>query len=246
MNKLSIITQGIVLALGIIKAAYAETPSSYSSLSNWTGFYAGLNAQFAFNNLQLRSEQIGFTNPSEQCNGRSNSSTLIPGIQLGYMYQFPHSFVTGVETNVTFNTNQKSTLRCRCPDNPYVSDSFSFKEQMQRSVKGRAGRTLIWNKNILLPYLTAGASFANAGLTYKNEGGDYYSKNTTQEGWLIGAGIEWSFRQHWSLRAEYSYIDYGNAIQLKLPSVYGLIDPNGNARVDLQTNNVLVAINYWI
>lgn len=90
-----------------------------------------------------------------------------------------------------------------------------------------------------------GASFANAGLTYKNEGSDYYSQNTTQAGWLIGAGIEWSFRQNWSLRTEYSYVNYGNAIHLKIPSIYGLLDPNGNARVNLNANNLLVAINYW-
>ena len=79
-----------------------------------------------------------------------------------------------------------------------------------------------------------------------NEGGDFYSKNTTRTGWLIGTGIEWSFRKNWSLRAEYAYVDYGNTLKLKIPSVYGLVDPNGNARVSLNTNSILVAINYWI
>ncbi len=59
---------------------------------------------------------------------------------------------------------------------------------------------------MLLPYFTTGASFANARLTYKNEGGDFYFTNTTQTGWLIGAGIEWSFKNKIGHCAEYELI----------------------------------------
>ena len=107
------------------------------------------------------------------------------------------------------------------------------------------GRALDWHNSVLLPYLTAGASFAHVGLVYRNEGGDYYSANTNQAGGLIGAGLEWAFREHWSLRAEYDYINY-SPIKLDIPSVYGLIDPNGKAHVNLSSHNVVLAFNYWI
>lgn len=248
MKKFLIMTKGVLIAFSTVGTVYADQESSsrQSSLSYWTGIYAGLDAGLAFNRLQLRSQQTGFTNPSEHCNTNSDFSTFFPGIQLGYLHQFPSTFVSGIETNVTFNTNQHDTLACRCPYNFSVSDRFSVWNQMQSSIKGRAGRALSWNTSTLLPYLTAGVSFANAGLTYKNEGGDYYFKNTTQAGWLIGTGIEWSLEKSWSLRAEYSYVDYGNNINLKLPSVYGLDDPNGNAHVKLTANNFSLGINYWI
>ena len=117
---------------------------------------------------------------------------------------------------------------------------------MQTLIKGRLGRYLNWSKNIFLPYITAGTSIANVGLTYKNEGNDYYTKNTIQPGWLIGAGLEWAFMQHWSLRAEYNYVDYGSVINLNIPSVYGLMDSNGHASVDLNSNSILLGINFWI
>lgn len=247
MNKLLILTKGVVIATGMVGIAYAHNDSSdHSSLNSWTGFYAGVNEGAVFNNVQLRSQQLGFTNPSEQCNTNSDFSTFFPGIQLGYMHQFPNDFVSGIEANVTFNTLQKNTLSCPCPNNLSVSDHFSVRNKMQSSIKARGGRALNWNKSIILPYLTAGASFANTGLTYKNEGGDFYSQKATQAGWLIGGGIEWSFRKNWSLRAEYAYADYGKTINLRIPSVYDLVDPNGNARVALNTNSILVAINYWI
>jgi outer membrane immunogenic protein len=247
MNKFTLMVKSVVLAMGMAGMAYANNDYSHHSLStSWTGFYAGLQGGFVFNNAQLRSQQLGFTNPSSSCNNSANFSSFFPGIQLGYMYQFPNNLVSGLEAGATFNTNQKNTSSCNSVFNPDVYDRFLFKNQMQSSIKGRLGRTLNWNKNILLPYFTVGASFANPGLTYKNEGGDYYYKTTTQPGWLIGAGLEWAFMQNWSLRAEYNYVGYGNAIKLNIPSVYSLIDPNGNARVNLYSNNIAVSINYWI
>ncbi|TAK76434.1 MAG: porin family protein [Gammaproteobacteria bacterium] len=238
MNKLSIMIKSVMIAMGMVGIAYAD--------NRWTGFYVGMDAGVVFNSVQLTSQQLGFTNPDGTCNTNSDYSTSSPGIQLGYTYQFSNDLVSGIEANVSINTNQKNTLSCVCPFNPYVSDTFTFRNQMQSAIKGRVGRALNLGKSIFLPYVTAGASFANVGLTYTNEGGDYYSNTATQAGWLIGAGIEWAFSQHWSLRAEYYYVDYGNAINLNIPSVYGLSDPNGNAQVDLSSNNVAVAINYYI
>lgn len=244
--------KGVMITMGMVGMAYADNPYSHyalfnsSLLNSWTGLYAGVNAGVAFNNAQLNSQQLGFTNPNGTCNTSSDFSTFSPGVQLGYLYQFSNDLVSGIEANVTINANQTTTLGCNSNINPRVYDRFNFRDQMQTSVKGRMGRALNWNKNVLLPYLTAGASFARVGLTYKNEGGNYYSNTTTQAGCLIGAGIEWAFMQHWSLRAEYYYVDYGNTINLNLPSIYGLQDPNGNGRVDLSANNVVLALNYWV
>lgn len=47
------------------------------------------------------------------------------------------------------------------------------------------------------------------GLTYQNEVGNYCSDATAQLGSLLGAGIVWAYIQHWSLRAEYYFEDYG-------------------------------------
>lgn len=239
MKKLSIVAMGMMIAMSMVETAHADN-------NNWTGFYTGVDAGFAFNNAQLKSQQLGFTSPSETCNMNSDFSTFSPGIQLGYMHQFSNFFVSGIEANATLNNNQKHTFNCNSEINPDVYDRFTFRNQMQTSIKGRVGHALDWNKSILLPYLTAGASFANLGLTYENEGGDYYSNTATRLGWLIGGGIEWAFMQRWSLRAEYYFVNYGKAIKLGIPTVYGLDDSDGYAKVGLSSNNVGVSINYWI
>ncbi|MBX9705402.1 MAG: outer membrane beta-barrel protein, partial [Gammaproteobacteria bacterium] len=96
------------------------------------------------------------------------------------------------------------------------------------------------------PYVTAGFSVANLGLTYQNEGGDYYSSNTSAPGWLVGTGMEWVYNKNWSVRAEYSYMYYRNAINMDIPRVYNLMDPNGGAHAKLSSNNVTLSVNYWI
>lgn len=239
MNKYSIIINGTLLAISLIGVARADN-------YNWTGYYAGVNAGLIVNDAQLKSQHLGFTNPSQTFNSSSTYASFSPGIQLGYVRQYSNQLVSGVEANIAINANQIEEFNSRSNFNAAVYDQFTFRNQWQSSIKARLGRAINWDNRVLLPYVTAGASFAGVGLSYKNEGGDYYSENSTQVGWLLGAGVEWVFRQHWSLRAEYNYIDYGNAVQLSIPSVYGLIDPNGGGHVDLSSNSVVVAVNYWI
>jgi outer membrane immunogenic protein len=238
MNKFSIILKSFSLSITMIGIASAE--------NTWTGFYAGVNAGNASNKIELQSQQFGFDNIEGTCNRKATYSTLYPGVQLGYMHQFSNNLVSGIETNFTLNQNQKKILSCKSEYNAGVYDRFTFRNQMQTSIKARVGSAINFNNNNYLPYLTAGAALATVGLTYRNEGGDYYSTATTKTNWLIGAGIEWAFMQHWSLRAEYNYVNYKNTINLKIPSVYDLLDPDGGSRVHINSSNVFVAISYWI
>ncbi|KTD52991.1 outer membrane protein [Legionella quateirensis] len=247
MNKYLKLIKGVILVSVLIDLAYANHPSSSNSLlNNWTGFYLGVNEGFVFSNVQLKAQQLGFTNPDGICNTNAEFTTYSPGIQLGFTHQFPNYLVSGIEANLFFNTRKDNTLDCNCPNNPEVSDRFILKNQMHYSIKGRLGPALNWNKNQLLPYVTAGASFANVRLTYTNEGEDYYSKHKNTAGSLIGAGIEWAFMNNWTLRTEYNYVHYGNSINLPIPSIYGLIDTDGNARINQNTNNIMIAVSYWI
>lgn len=246
MNKLSLMPKLALIGICVAEITQASNHALvYSSLNNWQGFYAGVNAGFGVNKVALKSQHVGFANTTASYNTSSHFLTFVPGINFGYMYQYPTYLVTGVEANITFNTNQEHILNCVSPFNPNVFDRFAFRNQMQSSIKARLGRIVDWNKNIFLPYLAAGGSMAKFGLAYNNEATDYYSKSTIETGWLLGAGIEWFFRQNASLRAEYTYLDYGNNIRLDIPRVYGLLDPSGYARVNVNSHHLTATINYW-
>lgn len=239
MRKTFFSVTSIVIALSMVGSAHAD-------VNSWTGLYAGANAGFTFNDAQLEASQLGFTSPISACHQHSNFSKFFSGAQFGYSYQFPNKIVSGIEANVTLNNDQKHTFTCNSQFNPGVYDRFAFRNQMQTALKGRVGLAEDWKNIIFLPYVTAGMSVANLGLTYANEGSDYYSKNASQLGWLVGVGIEWAFMQHWSARAEYDFVDYGNAMNLNLPTIYDLNDPGAKAKVNLNSNNIMLAINYWI
>jgi outer membrane immunogenic protein len=215
-----------------------------SSFKNWTGFYAGLNAGGVFNHATLASSQLGFVGLTGICDTTENwSSVVFPGLQGGYAHQFGSKLVLGIEGDFTYNLNHQARTACTCQSDPTVSDAFNIKNQQQGSLRARIGYALPHN---LLPYFTAGASIAKLGLAYDDGNGDYYSKSTSQAGWLAGAGVEWSLSHKWSVRAEYFYVNYGRALDMAIPVVYGLNDPNGGAHVNLSSNNVKLAVSYWL
>ncbi len=227
-----------LMSIGLVGYAHAE--------NNWTGVYAGVNAGGIFNSAQLYSQQLGFTNLDNTCHVSPDFSTVTSGVQFGYLHQFANLIAAGVEGSFGINANQTTVSSCVSQFNANVYDRFLFRTQMQTAVKARVGRVLWWHQYHLLPYLTTGVSLANVDLSYLNEGGDYYVQKTIAPGWLVGVGLEWAFMRHWSVRAEYDYVDYGNAVKVELPIVYGLQDGNGNGHVNLSANVVTAALTYWV
>jgi outer membrane immunogenic protein len=82
------------------------------------------------------------------------------------------------------------------------------------------------------------------GINYSNEGANSYNKSATQAGWLAGAGLEWGFSDDLSVRAEYYYSAY-NRLNIAIPNVYGLTDPNGAGHLNVTDNTLKIALNYW-
>jgi outer membrane immunogenic protein len=58
-----------------------------------------------------------------------------------------------------------------------------------------------------LPYITAGAAFANVKMT-PNVGG---TDTDNRVGWTAGLGLEYAFSGGWSTKIEYLYADLGKA-----------------------------------
>lgn len=237
MMKKAISVMSLLIISGIAHAAATSTLQA-----KWSGLYGGVNADALLNHVKLQANNVGFTEMSGACSKGANFSSFSPGAQLGFVHQYNSNIVLGVEGSLSYNANQAANLNCTCPINPDVSDSFSFYNRAQGTLRGRIGYALM--NNSLLPFFTVGGSLANLGLKYYNENGDQYNANSTTAGWVIGTGVEWRMASAWSLRAEYYYVAYSN-VNMHINTIYGLTDPNGGAHADLYTNNVAVAINYW-
>ena len=203
--------------------------------AGWTGFYAGLTAGAIINDVSLRSKQIGLLDG--QCDRSGSFDSFLPGVHAGYLRRVSDDWVAGVEADFTYPDSTRH-LNCLCYDS--AIDKFQVKNRIQGSLRAR----LAYPVDRFLPYVTAGVSFADMGLTYANEFGDGYGKSTTQTGWVLGGGVEYRLLERVSVRAEYLYADYGRALQMGLPFVQGVDDPTGRAVADAASHTFRLGINY--
>lgn len=207
----------------------------------WSGLYIGGNVGGIFNYFSLDAQHDALASWDGTCQHKEHLNSAFIGPQAGLMRQFDSNLVLGAEGDFTYNFSQNKSVTCQCDNHPEFYDNFNLSNQQQGSIRGRVGYA--YKKN-LLPFLTAGASFAKIGIHYTNEVNDEYAVSSVQPGWMVGAGLEWSYSEKLSARVEYGYNQY-NKLDLSIPTIYGLFDSAGNARLSLSSNTIRGVINYW-
>jgi outer membrane immunogenic protein len=136
------------------------------------------------------------------------------GVEAGYNWQFGQ-FVVGLEGDGTFG-DVSSTATVNGVTATAKVDSFS-------TFRGRAGVAV----DQVLFYGTAGLALADTKITTPTLSG-----SNTQTGWTAGAGVEWMFAPHWSLKGEYLYRSFDN------------VTVAGVSTGTLNVNSGQVGINY--
>jgi outer membrane immunogenic protein len=114
---------------------------------------------------------------------------------------------------------------------------FGAKVDWLSTLRGRVG----YATDRTLWYLTGGVAFADVKGTEPFDAGTGTSLpdvSKDRTGWTVGAGVEWRLPDpHWSIKAEYLYIDFGNKVYVFEP-----IDTNRS--ISLHENIVRVGLNY--
>jgi outer membrane immunogenic protein len=172
-------------------------PPVYVSPPLWTGFYLGANIGGAWANRDVTDPFLGVNFGSGNNNG-----VFIGGGQLGYNWQIGYAvlgvewdidgaannnnsgavFIPGVGTiQVTSNNTWITTLAARfgVTNGPWL-------------FYGKAGGGWVGNEDFTITNLTTGASIT--------------ASNNRNNGWLVGAGIEWAFAPNWSAKVEYNFL----------------------------------------
>ena len=219
------------------------TPTASPSLPGftWTGLYAGGQMGYGWGD---NDGSVSFWGISDTTNfvtatpfGLTNRGSLgsgaqgvIGGFHLGYNQQFDR-WVLGLEGSVDAATLQKSPLVV-FPD-PAFNDSLNsfvggtVKSEIQGSIRARAGYAF----GRLLPYATGGVAFGSFYSDLQLAGGNLPfptvaafaasgNASATKVGWTLGGGLEYAVDNHWSMRAEYRYSDFGSlAISSGLSSI---------------------------
>jgi outer membrane immunogenic protein len=211
-----------------------KAPPSPTPVFSWTGFYVGLNAGYGWSN----SSSINFSNGDTFAFGPSLANGTIPtnlvtnaggfigGAQAGYNFQSGR-WVYGIETDFQY-ANIRGTTSVTVPSTnffPSVATSAQEKVEWFGTLRPRVGFTVIPS---LLFYATAGLAYgqvssstATTAVPTTVVGGSTCaapffnldcgagSSSQTRVGWTAGAGAEYALTPHWSIKAEYLYIDLG-------------------------------------
>jgi outer membrane immunogenic protein len=192
---------------------------------SWTGFYLGLNGGGAWSDGDTR-----FTpEPSVPgfFGGRLEPTSLDPDIdggfiggQLGFNWQAGRWFVFGVETDFQGGDISGEEVRFPVPAAtgfpPNGPDTFygtSERLNWFGTFRGRLGVVPFCR---LLIYGTGGLAYGDADyagvVNYVADGGPFFyaTRSETNVGWTGGGGLEFAISRHWTIKAEYLFVDLGD------------------------------------
>ncbi|MFT4078671.1 outer membrane protein [Rhodomicrobium sp.] len=147
-------------------------------VATWTGFYAGINGGYGWDDIDSDSKFDGDFNGG------------FGGGQIGYNWQgaFGTSpLVIGIEADI-----QGSGVG-------YDAHSYEANLDYFGTVRGRLGYAL----GNSLVYATGG--FAYGSFEVKGNG---WSKDETETGWVVGGGLEHKFTPNISGKIEYQYLNF--------------------------------------
>lgn len=220
---------GPALAADLARPLPVKAMPAVEPVFSWTGFYVGANGGYGGGKAQI--DQAGSYPQSWGIN--ASGATL--GGQIGYNYQFANNVVVGAEADLQWADISGQTITTVLGS---VQGTFGGSIDYFGTLRARAGYAF----GRVLPYVTGGAAYGKTSYTFNsvNLGSpassyDLSQSGGTQWGWTVGAGLEVALSDHWTVKAEYLYVDLGSL------SVTTSTWPR---TVDLPFNDLKVGVNY--
>jgi outer membrane immunogenic protein len=193
--------------------------------SPWTGFYIGVGGGTRTARTNLTTTSLVIQDPLGLVfSGQGGSETVqSTGSRVspygGFNWQIAPQWVAGVEADAGF-ARQTATLS-GFPFSPTfgstgdAGDSQSVKATWDGSLRGRLGFLFT---PVTMAYATGGVAMqhfevtSTCGFTSCVSQGFTFpvvTRTTNKAGWTLGGGIEVALWNHWLVRAEYRYADFG-------------------------------------
>jgi outer membrane immunogenic protein len=185
-------------------------------LYTWNGVYVGGHIGAGWNDT-LISETNGF----------------LGGAQVGFNARVGRA-VYGLEAQWTGSgDNGDDDASIELPGG--ITGTFTSEIDWLTTLTARAG--LAWDRSLF--YVRGGAAWARN--TYHGAiDGVGFDGGETRSGWALGLGYEYAFRNAWSTRIEYTFMDFGS-------ETVGLSGAGGSIAVpdvDQQIHAVTLSVNY--
>ncbi len=236
---------------------YAEPASAF----NWTGFYAGINAGYAWGDSHFSTQTvfspIGYFATSSVPaiaaigNQFANTDGFTGGGQVGYNWQY-NNFVLGFETDFQYyglsgGARGASLYPCCAPTG--FSVSSNVRTDWLFTARPRIGYAF----DNWLVYATGGLALTElkGAFAFSDSFASAFesaSVSDTRVGWTVGGGVEYAFYGPWSVKVEYLHTEFDqiSVASANLVAFGGVAFPaNPFAHsVDLKSNLIRAGLNY--
>jgi len=194
--------------------------SHIQSVFDWTGLYIGAHAGFGRGASSAVLTDPAITTSSGSFGG------VIGGVQAGYNVQLSSGVLLGVEADISFPNylTSNSVVSSLATARSGVTEQWDY----VGTARGRIG----YVAGPWLTYATGGLAWAGERFLNTPAIGSDEKKLNTRLGWAAGAGVEYAFAPHWSLRLEYLYSRFEQA-DIRFPSATQI-----SSSLDLQSIRV--------
>jgi outer membrane immunogenic protein len=246
MKKLLLSATALVALTAAAGAADLPLRSAPSPLMtavpifSWTGFYAGVQAGYAWGDDETRLFFNGVPLDTIPVIGAASTDYdadgFVGGAHVGYNVQVG-SFVLGVEGDLEV-ADIDGDRRWASVVFPGAFASAKSEINFQGSIRSRFGFAF----DRALVYGTAGLAFANIENTYSTGDGAVTAIekfDETQWGWTVGAGVEYAFTNNLTGRVEYRYTKFGD-----YRNNTNLIVVGGSTEQELDLHTVRAGLSY--
>jgi outer membrane immunogenic protein len=188
----------------------------------WVGFYAGANIGYSWGPWDSSSNQRIFNFESLSASPKVNG--ILGGLQAGYNWRLAPQWIWGIEGDVQI-TGEKASEAWTDPEGGNVilqnfvprtggpaTLSSEWKFPWFGTLRLRAGYNPAEN---WLLYVTGGLAVGESKYSFNfSQPGTApstyaLSQTSTNVGFAVGGGAELKLDRHWSVKAEYLYVDLG-------------------------------------
>src|SRR5580704_5990540 len=208
------------------------TKAPVMAAPSWTGCYVGVEAGGVFGKQTVKDNDPGALFGAHVTNDIKPTGGLAGGT-IGCNWQ-TGSWVFGAENDLSW-AGLSGTQSDLAP-NFNTAFGHSFKTTWLDTVRARVG----FAAGPGLYYVTGGAAFTD--INDSDVGPTAITSiKSTATGWTVGGGAEWMLPDpHWSVKAEYLYVDFGSR-----NDNFSALNPlDIDVRTHLNENIVRAGVNY--
>lgn len=206
--KKTIASALFVAALSSAPALAADIPAkgpfykAPPAVFNWTGWYGGINAGYAWDPNYVFENPPGTVDLILPLNLQGGFG----GLQIGYNRQLSLVWLIGIEADFQF-ADIKDRFNFTYPGGGASFAALAIKHF--GTIRGRFA--YVMDRSLI--YFTAGGAFAqfqaNVFADFDVDDGIINGKQWLA-GYVVGAGFERAFASNWSLKFEYLFIDFSH------------------------------------